>query len=324
MRIPIRHVLTLSMVLFLLASGFVATPAQAVAYPSAAAMLQAYYNKINLRDFQTAYGYWAKPVQTYKNFVTGYDTTVQVDPYFGDFQQATNTPVTGRIPSVLVGYHTDGSFEAFYGCLNVRYTGDGNLNWVIDGANFRKLGDLYPDETTVTSYTLINCFADLNAVKLPIVGRTFINEQNMLTTYYRLINARDYNTAYSYWLHPTPGPKPNSAPATDYRQTLTQFAAGYKDTTFVSLYMGEFNQTGASAGHPYLDGLLPAVLVGQHTDGSVVTYYGCYVVGGQEGLPYGNLGIVSGSFKLLGNDVPNAKTIQQYLGIDCTTLTPQT
>ena len=84
--------------------------------------------------------------------------------------------------------------------------------------------------------------------------------------------------------------------------------------------MGEFNQTGASAGHSYLDGLLPAVLVGQHTDGTVVTYYGCYVIGGQDGLPYGNLGIVSGAFNLLGNDVPNAQTIAQYLNIDCTTL----
>ncbi|MBX3085832.1 MAG: hypothetical protein KF716_29610 [Anaerolineae bacterium] len=323
MRINTRWLVIVGLAMTLIVGGLTATPAFAVAYPSATAMLQAYYSDINLRDYQTAYGMWAKPVQTYQNFVNGYTDTVQVDPYFGNFQQGTNSPVTGRIPTVLVGYHTDGTFVAFFGCLYVRYTGSATLNWVIDGANVRALGNLYPDYQTISGYTQINCFSDISTVKLPVMGRTFTNEQNMLTTYYRLVNARDYNTAYTYWLHPLPGPKPNGAPATDYRQTLVQFATGYKDTTFVSLYMGEFNQTGASAGHSYLDGLLPAVLVGQHTDGSVVTYYGCYVIGGQDGLPYGNLGIVSGAFKLLGNDVPNAQMIAQYLNIDCTTLNLQ-
>jgi hypothetical protein len=283
-------------------------------------MLQAYYSDINLRDFQTAYGFWSKPPQTLQNFVNGYADTVQIDPYFGDFQQGTNAPVTGRVPVVLVGYRTDGSFASFYGCLNVRYTGNTNLNWVIEGANIATLGAFYPALASIKSHTEINCFTDWSKVQLAASGINFVNQQNMLTSYYRLVNARDYNTAYTYWLHPIAGPKPNGAPATDYRQTLAQFTAGYKDTRYVSVYMGDYNQTGASAGHSYLDGMLPAILVGQHTDGSIETYYGCYVIGGQEGLPFGKIGIVSGAFKLLGTDVPNAATIEKYLKIDCTTL----
>ena len=73
-------------------------------------------------------------------------------------------------------------------------------------------------------------------------------------------------------------------------------------------------------GHGYLDGLQPAVLVGQNADGTVQGYFGCYVVGG---LDNGSLGIVSGYFQPFPATVqgtPDGLTILQALKTDCTTL----
>ena len=138
-----------------------------------------------------------------------------------------------------------------------------------------------------------------------------------LLAYYDAINLKGFAAAYSYWLQPIPGPKPNGAPAQDYRPNFTQFQNGYSSTSYVNIYFGDYNQLGASAGHSYLDGLLPAVLIGQQTDGTFAAYYGCYVMGR---LPNGVLGIVNGKFTLFANDVPTGDTILQYANIDCTQL----
>jgi len=82
--------------------------------------------------------------------------------------------------------------------------------------------------------------------------------RQMLYSYYTLINSRNFAAAYSQW----------SAPA----QTYQDFVQGYADTSYVSVWFGSF-QAGFVGGQ---DGRVPGVLIGTHTNGTTVAYYGCY------------------------------------------------
>jgi hypothetical protein len=85
-----------------------------------------------------------------------------------------------------------------------------------------------------------------------------LSPRQMMIAYYDAINRRDYLTAYNQWITP-----PSS---------YDQFVAGYATTTRVDAYFGSLQ--------PYLTeaaaGSIPAVLIGYHSDGSVVAFSGCY------------------------------------------------
>src|SRR5262249_35170209 len=127
-----------------------------------------------------------------------------------------------------------------------------------------------------------------------------------LTTYYQFINKKNFAAAYALWLRPLPGDKPNGAPPAAYRLPFNDFVAGYATTKFVDVYPGVYDEEGGYAGHGYLDGLFPVLLIGEKTDGLYEGYIGCYVMGGMQDVPFG---IVSGSFKQISNalDIPRLK-----------------
>jgi hypothetical protein len=297
-----------------------ATPLPLYALPKV--LLLGYYNAINLRDYQAAYNLWVTPRQTFQDFAGGFNDTLRVEPYFSDLQPSNPSSVeSGRVPAVLLAYHTDGKINAFYGCFWVSNQIPGLTGYRIVGADLRVLSDRqFPDTTTMEQYLAINCFT--MTIPTPTPAR-FVNPPTdrarpVITAYYDAINRRDYASAYTMWLRPLPGPRPNGAPALDYRLPYDQFVTGYAKTAYVNIYAGEYNETGASAGHSYLNGALPMVLIGQHTDGSVDSYYGCYVMGW---LPNGTLGIVSGKFlPFTRGDVPDGRAILRVLQTDCFSL----
>jgi hypothetical protein len=218
---------------------------------------------------------------------------------------------------VLLGYQTNGAVYSYYGCFIAGYVGTNGVTWRISSGNFHLLSTQgVPANSVIQTYMAIDC-TNVPNVTANTVTTTSNFAAPTLLTYYDAINRKDFATAYAYWLQPIPGPKPNGAPAQDYRPTFQNFQNGYANTAFVNIYFGDYNQGGASAGHSYLDGFLPAVLVGQNSDGSFASYYGCYVMGY---LPNGVLGIVNGKFSLLANDVPTGDIILQYVNIDCTQL----
>jgi hypothetical protein len=313
----LKRLFAMSLVVMALLSTI---PVGATVYSSPADTVQAYYDAVNLKDYVAAYSFLAKPSQTYQQFIIGFSDTSKVDSYLGELQAADASGAVGRLPVVAVGHHTDGTLVSFFGCFNLHYSGGSVFTWLIDGSTLRKLGDFYPDMATITTYLAVNCFNDLSKVTINAASRAFGNEQLMLTAYYSLLNQRDYQNAYSYWLHPIPGPQPNGAPAQDYRTPYQTYISGYANTVYVSVYLGNYVYGGAAAGHSYLLGFIPAVLVGQQADGSFASYYGCYVIGQQQGLPFSNMGIVSGKFTLFANDAPSGSLISQYLATDCTTL----
>jgi hypothetical protein len=312
-----KHVFRLTIVIILITLGFVsALPASAAEYTSPQAMLYTYYNAINRQDYQSAYALWLNPRQTYQNFANGFSATARVEPYFGATQTSTTVGLS-YVPGVLLGYQTNGAVYSYYGCFAAAYVGTNGVTWRISGGNFRVLSTQgVPANAVIQSYLAIDC-ANVPGVTANTVATTSNFAAPTLLAYYDAINAKSFATAYAYWLQPIPGPKPNGAPAQDYRPPFQEFQNGYTNTAYVNIYFGDYNQGGASAGHSYLDGFLPAVLVGQQTDGSFASYYGCYVMGY---LPNGVLGIVNGKFSLLANDVPTGDTILQSVAIDCTQL----
>jgi len=318
MRLP--RLMMLLLPIILIVSGIGLAPVHASSFASPMAMLVSYYNNISLRQYEAAYELWINPHQSYDSFVAGYADTDHVTPYLGDYQAGTAN--VGNVPGVLVGYRTDGSVVAFHGCFSVAYNDPQIAGWSIVNARFELLGNILPDNDLIL--TLLNVDCNGGPVVLPTLTPTPANTTNefvdrayrALATYYELINRKDFVSAYAMWLHPLPGPKPNGAPGQDYRLPYTQFVSGYIKTKFVEVYPGVYNETGAYAGHGYLDGQFPVLLIGEHTDGTFESYIGCYVMGKMQGI---DMGIVSGTFTKVGQgpDVPSLKAILPALKTIC-------
>jgi hypothetical protein len=112
---------------------------------------------------------------------------------------------------------------------------------------------------------MIVALLGLFAAPLHVLAGGNVGPRAMLVSYYQLINTRNYAAAYQQWTNPP--------------QTYAQFVAGYADTTRVDAFFGGL-QAGA-IGH--VGGSVPGVLIGYHTDGSVVAYSGCYNLGYKRG-----------------------------------------
>ncbi|MHB8628613.1 MAG: hypothetical protein ACYDBJ_16605 [Aggregatilineales bacterium] len=320
MRVQIAKAISAAVLSLTVLWSGVGHAAQAQNFQSPQAMLLAYYSAVNLRNYPQAYGYWLNPTQAYADFASGFLTTTHVLPYLGDWQPApASAPAgeLGRIPAVLIGYQTDSGPVAYSGCFNIGQT---SVTWRIVGASFSQdaaAGNV-PDRNSINSVLAVNCYQPTGLTALNVVSAAPNKGRAMLEGYYRLINQRDYTHAYAEWLQPIAGPKPNGAPPADYRLPYADFVAGYADTVYAYAFLGAYDEGGASAGHGYLDGTIPAVLIGYHTDGSVVAFYGCYVLGN---LQNGQLGIVSGTFLPFQTPtIPNGSAILAKLGTDCTTL----
>ncbi len=278
---------------------------------TAQGVLLTYYTDINLKDYASAYHLWQNPPQTYQNFASGFTQTDKVEPYFGALQSHGIAGELGRLPVVLLSYNTNGTIGSYFGCFKL------STAYQISGATIHPISSSgIPDAASITQYMTVNCF------NVPAsVPTTFLDTSNpaygLMWSYFRAINQRDYTTAYNDWLHPIPGPKPNGQPAQDYRPTYTAFVNGYSDTVWIDIYPGAYDESGASAGHSYLDGMMPMVLVGQRNNGTVTAYYGCFVVGA---FPTGEFGIVSGRFFAFLNDIPTADQIIAHEPTDCPSL----
>jgi len=228
------------------------------------AMLYAYYNLINTRNYWAAYQQWINPPQTYAEFVAGYGDTASVAAYFGGFQPGAINGIEGRVPGVLIGYRTNGTVAAFSGCYQVRYnpTGVGMAQWLITGASFRQLPTV-PDQTTIWQQTL-----DMWCYGAPY-SESYASVQQMLLDYIEAINRADYADAYALWVAPP--------------QTYQQFVAGWADTSETVLFYGSYQYSGVYSGAE--TGRVPVVMIGYHTDGSVVAFQGCLGVNFNAALP---------------------------------------
>lgn len=306
-------IMLLSLTLFSLSTGIATaqTPAP-LPYESAYAMLYDYYSAINRLDYVTAYNLRIRPRQTYEAFAAGFEGTQRVVPYFGAVETMSQAD-RANVRTVLMGYQTDGTVKSFVGCFTVsRASGD----WRISTFRFEPLPptqSLY--QASIDALLNQPCAGVYNTTG--IVGDPEANAITTLRTYYDLINQQNFGGAYALWLAPLPGPKPNGAPATDYRPNYTSWVNGYATTKHIFVYPGPYMEMGASAGRSYLNGLLPVVLVSQHTDNTFEAYAGCYVMGY---FPNGVMGIVNGRFTRFATMAPTAQEIASHIPTDCVSL----
>lgn len=124
--------------------------------------------------------------------------------------------------------------------------------------------------------------------------------QDVITSLYSAINARQYVRAYSYW---EPGAVQRGAvPA------FGEFQQGYANTKSVEVTMGTVT-SGVGAGQLYWS--VPVTLVSTQTDGSTQTFVGCYQLHlSQPALqavpPFQPMGIQSASIQPVANDADTA------------------
>ncbi len=92
-------------------------------YRSVQNMLVDYFDAINRGKYQQAYNFWANPPQTYLDFANGWMTTIETVAFYGNYQvtSSMNAAEGGRVPVMLMGYHTDGSQVAYQGCIGVSF-----------------------------------------------------------------------------------------------------------------------------------------------------------------------------------------------------------
>lgn len=272
-------------------------------------MLQAYYGAINIKDFTTAYNLRLNPTEDLTTFATGFSDTVRVETYWGNFKPAP-TPIMGEVQSVLVAYKTDGRVETYGGCFMVARS-TLQKDWKIVNADLSLLiPDHSPGTGMIRAMLMSSCATPLSGIPVQFGGES--NPKDSLHFYFDMLNQKDYTGAYSWWLSPTDGL------STDYRQTFNAFAAGYADTRYISVYIGDYVFAGAATGHPYLDGFQPVVLVAQMTDDSFIAYSGCYIMGNNQTLR--RLGIVNGQFYEITNNVPTGLEILDLFPTDCTVM----
>jgi hypothetical protein len=258
----LRRLTAISLILVL--TLIAAAPGQVLAGGniSPRAMLIQYYTAINARQYAVAYQQWINPPQTYADFAAGYANTASATAYFGGFQPGAPGSIDGRVPGILVGVDYTGSPSVFYGCYNVHYndTATGVGQWSITGANFTQVANAV---ASGSSYILprTDCY-NLNAAQVGGIGDLppAVSAEQLLVRYFSDVNVGAYDLAYAFWASP--------------RQTYDQFVAGWATTTDTVLFYGTY-QPWRGTYATYETGRVPVVLMGYHTDGSLVAYQGC-------------------------------------------------
>lgn len=255
MKRAVRSLLVLMLVAAMLAA---VTPAgaQTGPYISPRGMLTAYYGTINARQYPAAYAQWLNPPQSYASFVAGYADTARVDAFFGSFRPRQQVTTAGAVPSILVGYRTNGSVAAYSGCYFVTYNeaAVGLGQWLLTGANIQPMAAVPAPESIPTLLAGIDCTAGLGVGYADTVYEFTAN-------YFNAINLGNYWAAYTVWSSPP--------------QTYDQFVQGWSDTAETVLFYGLYQFGGYRAVDT---GRIPVVLFGYHHDGSLAAYQGCVIL----------------------------------------------
>jgi hypothetical protein len=223
-------------------------------------MMIFYYDAINSGNYALAYQQWVNPPQTYAQFVAGYADTVSVNMYFGGFQAAGPGRLDGRMPSILVGTHSDGSQVAYSGCYDLRYNGGGTgiSQWSVLGGSFTPMAFI-PAYGARDDGGIGDLLGGINCLDRYNPDGSYQFAQGMLIDYFDAINRGKFQQAYSYWANP--------------QQNFQDFANGWMTTVETVAFYGNYQASGSL--NTAEGGRVPVMLMGYHTDGSLVAYQGC-------------------------------------------------
>lgn len=297
-----------------------AVPAQAQVAPDSTPLgaLMHYYNSINQHDYLSAYNLRLNPTQTFVDFASGFVNTRAIVPYFGALQpRATATLID--VPVVVLGYQTNGTIQSFAGCFLMENVNPALGTWRINTSQIQQLAFTgEPATTPIQNFLNTPCATSQPASITAGAAQTLADQA--VRAYYSAINDGNFIAAYGMWMYPFAPPFPNGSPQTDHRPPFSTFAQGYATTDYVTVYTGSYVTTGASAGHSYLNGYQPVVLVSENSNGTFTTFSGCYVLGQSSGMS-GYFQIVNGQLNVLQDGIPTIDVVLNAVrAIDCTAL----
>ncbi len=123
-----------------------------VSYYNVQGLLSDYFGAVNDRDYAFAYSLWMNPAQTYDNFVVGWQDTTETVAFYGAYQFSGVFGVaeSGRVPVMLLGYHTDGELVAFQGCIGLNFNAGLPRHWSLYDAYLTQLPAGIPAGTVPT------------------------------------------------------------------------------------------------------------------------------------------------------------------------------
>lgn len=176
----------------------------------------------------------------YSGSYTAANGTITFSQVISTMMACLENGITEQEQAYFEALQTAESFELVDDQLTIRYNG-GQLNFV-------RLNALDDTSADVNSQ-IVEPFEDLNS---PV---------GLLASYYNAINRQEYQRAYAYWESP-----PNS---------YDDFVNGFADTASVQVIVEPPRRYGGAAGSLYVD--IPTVLIALHTDGTQLTYAGCFV-----------------------------------------------
>jgi len=130
-------------------------------YDSVQQLLVDYFSRVNAGDYQTAYNFWLNPSQTYAQFVAGWSDTTETVLFYGSywFNGRFNVFETGRVPVVLIGYHTDGGVVTYQGCLGLNFNPQSPRAWSIVASYVQPmLYNAQPPVAAITAALAAPCY----------------------------------------------------------------------------------------------------------------------------------------------------------------------
>lgn len=222
--------------------------------------LASFYNAINRRDYQRAYGYWNNPPSSYDDFVNGYANTagVQLIIQPPTFTDAGAGNLYEQIPTVLLATQRDNSQQRFSGCYTMHKS---NLH----PPDIAQEDTWHVSQATIAPLAADASIADALRQACPNQQTPIYNNPsspvNLLTSFYDAINRQDYQRAYGYW---------QTAPS-----AYADFVNGYANTASVQLIVAPPARSEGAAGSVYAT--VSTALVATQRDGSTQVFSGCYV-----------------------------------------------
>jgi hypothetical protein len=286
-------------------------------------VIVSFYNAINRKEYLRAYSYYTDPATTlgsYTSFANGYNATASVDLVFG---QITGDPgmsqVYYTVPVILKATSTTNSLTNYSACYVVHET-----NPDVYGAPPISPMGIAQGSAQVSSLNASDASVLASACSgYPVGGNppfsAFANGLNIdksnfvdnrsgpietVSSFLNALNLKQYVRAYSYFQAPASFPGP-----------YDPFAAGYSDTSVITVTFGTVQSEGAAGSLYYKVPLATIVLT---TTNTTQTFVGCYTLRLSQPTvqgvpPFQPMGIVSGKF----NQVTNGSDINALLPSAC-------
>ncbi len=284
---------------------------------NAEALMLAWVNALNQRQYLRAYGYWepnAAGRPSFDQFQQGYANTVTTQITLGQIQEgAAAGNYYNAVPVVLTSQLRNGTVQTFVGCYTLHMANPG-----FQTVPFQSLGiqsavvetvapgvDPGPRLATICPPSGSAVLPQPSADPSDISARHYLDDRTdavqVLRSLFNAVNRREYGRAYGYW-------EANAVGLPGFEQ----FQQGYASTESVQLTTGAVSGD-VGAGQTYYK--VP-VTVRAQTTGGPQTFVGCYQLHlsspfAQATPPYQGIGIRAGSLRQVAAGANTAALMAQ-------------